>query len=310
MTDRQDTDKPDTSKEEDALALEEKIEDTSKKKEQKKENVFVRFLRLNKSFRIPALSVVILVILAAIVGIGFSCWYLWLPPLWKWGFEPTTWRSIFSVLGALYLVIIPFIPLASIEFIGDIINLYIEEQEELVSEKFSALYKGQESIEIELKNNDKAGLIPIIRYSRLQLEAYYRIGLDQTHRSFRYSIIAMWIGFVVIISGVGINFLPTSFRSLFEVSNVRDISIAGGTVIEIISALFLWVYRSSINQLTYFYNRQMDNHNVLICQRIAETMENSDETKKVIIEKILDRGQKAETSAFRIPGITKMANTK
>mgnify|MGYP003561823226 CR=1 FL=1 len=101
----------------------------------------------------------------------------------------------------------------------------------------------------------------------------------------------MWIGFVVIISGVGINFLPTSIRTLFDVSNVRDIAIAGGTVIEIISALFLWVYRSSINQLTYFYNRQMDNHNVLVCQRIAETMDEPDETKKVIIERIMERGQ-------------------
>lgn len=310
MTDKEKTDKSDSSKEGDTLLLEEKIEGTSGLMEEKKENVFVKFLRLNKSFRLPALTVFVLLVLATIVGLGYFCWYVWLPSLWKWGFEPTSWRSILSVLGAIYLVIIPFLPLAFIEFIGAIVNLYLKEQEEFVSEKFSALDKGQKSIEIELDNNDKAGLIPIIRYSRLQLEAYYRIGLDQTHRSFRYSIIAMWIGFFVIISGVGINFLPTSIRSLFEVSNVRDISIAGGTVIEIISALFLWVYRSSINQLTYFYNRQMDNHNVLICQRIAETMEKSDESKKVIIEKILERGQKAETSSFRIPGITKTIKPK
>jgi hypothetical protein len=84
------------------------------------------------------------------------------------------------VLGAFYLVIIPFIPLTFIEFIGDIVNLYLEEQEALVSESFSTLDKGQKSIEEELKNGDEAGLIPLIIYSRFQLEAYYRIGLDQT----------------------------------------------------------------------------------------------------------------------------------
>lgn len=310
MTDKVQTDNSEPSKGEGALILEDEIKDSSGLKEEEKENVIIKFLRLNKSLRLPALTVFVLLGIGTIVGLGYFCWYVWLTPLWEWGFEPITWRSILSVLGAFYLVIIPLMPLAFVKYLGDIINLYIEEQEELVSEKFSALDKGQHSIEAELKQIDKAGLIPIIRYSRLQLEAYYRIGLDQTHRSFSYSIIAMWIGFVVIISGIGINFLPTSIRDLFEVSNVRDISIAGGTVIEIISALFLWVYRNSINQLTYFYNRQIDNHNVLICQRIAETMSESDEAKKVIIDNILERGQKAETGAFRIPGITKMVKSK
>jgi len=34
------------------------------------------------------------------------------------------------------------------------------------------------------------------------------------------------------------------------------------------------------------------------------------ETKKVIIEKILERGQKAETSGIAIPGIGKMAKSQ
>jgi hypothetical protein len=305
MDDAQETDKSDISCETNMLPGEEKTRDASSEKEQGKESVIVKFLRLNKAFRLPALSVFVLLGLATMVGLSYLCWYIWLPSLWRWGFEPTTWKSIFSVLGALYLIIIPFLPFGLSDFVGQIINLYLDEQQKLLSDKFSALNKGQQSIEEKLEKNDKSGIIILIRYSRLQLEAYYRIGLDQTHRSFRYSIIAMWIGFIIIISGVAINFLPISIRILFESSNVKDITILGGTVIEIISALFLWVYRSSINQLTYFYNRQMDNHNVIICHRIAETMEKSDDTKKIIIEKILDRGQKAEISGLRIPGIAK-----
>jgi len=112
---------------------------------------------------------------------------------------------------------------------------------------------------------------------------------------------------VVIISGVVINFMPDRVRANFDAATLQQVSVAGGIVIEIISALFLWVYRSSLQQLTYFYNRQMDNHSVMICQRIAETMKDSDETKKVIVEKILERGQKAEISGLRIPGIGRMA---
>jgi hypothetical protein len=35
----------------------------------------------------------------------------------------------------------------------------------------------------------------------------------------------------------------------------------------------------------------MDNHNVLLCERIASSMGHPDETKKLIVEKILARGQ-------------------
>jgi len=275
--------------------------------EKKKENTIIKFLRLNRVFRIPTISIFVILMLG-IMGISaYFCWYLWLPKLWNWGFKPTTWRSILSIFGAIYLIIIPFISGYILPFIGKIIDLYLIEQEEEISNKFSKLTKGQKGIEVELEKNDKDSLIPLIRYSRLQLEAYYSIGLDQTHRSFRYSIVAMWIGFVVIISGIGINYLPTSIRESFSVNNIQDISVASGAIIEAISALFLWVYRSSIKQLTYFYNRQMDNHNVLICQRIAESMTNSDEPKKLMIEKILERGQKAETNGLKIPGITKIA---
>jgi len=56
-----------------------------------------------------------------------------------------------------------------------------------------------------------------------------------------------------------------------------------------VSALFLWVYRSSTGQLTYFYNRQIHTHNVVMCFRIASSMENSDEAKRSIVDKVLDR---------------------
>ncbi len=281
-----------------------------KSKRQRKETVLIKFFRLNRKLRVPFLSILLLLMIASTAALGYLCWYILLPSLWNWGFNPTTWRSIFSVLGAIYLVGGPFVPFMGISIAGDVINLYLSEQEDEVHGKFAELNKRQSGIEEELIKNDDAGLIPLIRYSRLQLEAYYSIGLSQTQRSFKYSIIAMWIGFIVIISGVTIHFLPTHIRESFAVSNVKEISIAGGTVIEIISALFLWVYRSSINQLTYFYNRQMGNHSVLICQRIAETMQKADETKRIIVEKILEHGQKPEQREVRIPKYTKIVKPK
>lgn len=69
---------------------------------------------------------------------------------------------------------------------------------------------------------------------------------------------------------------------------INVLIIAGGGIIELISALFLWVYRNSIAQLTYFYNRQMHTHNILMCYRIAHTMDKPDDTKRHIVEKVLE----------------------
>jgi hypothetical protein len=71
--------------------------------------------------------------------------------------------------------------------------------------------------------------------------------------------------------------------------DINVLVIAGGSITEIISALFLWVYRNSIGQLTYFYNRQMHLHNVLFCFRIAATMEKPDDTKRLIVEKVMEQ---------------------
>ena len=126
------------------------------------------------------------------------------------------------------------------------------------------------------------------------MKAYYKIGLTQTQRSFRYSLIAMWIGFSVILMGILLQVVDVELLAKVGIrrldTNVTALVILSGAIIEVISAFFLWVYRTSIKQLNYFYNRQMYSHSVLMCHRIAETMKtNSDDAKKAIVEKILDK---------------------
>jgi hypothetical protein len=109
----------------------------------------------------------------------------------------------------------------------------------------------------------------------------------------------MWIGFTIITFGVVIHVIDLDRFGLRPIdTNINTLIIISGAIVEIISALFLWVYRSSIKQLTYFYNRQMYNHSVLMSQRIAETMSDSDELKKIMIEKLLDRSWVNESNSL------------
>ena len=102
------------------------------------------------------------------------------------------------------------------------------------------------------------------------MKAYCKIGLTPTQRRFRYSLIAMWIGFTVILLGILLQVVDVDLLSKIGIrrleTNVTALVILSGAIIEVISAFFVWVYRTSIKQLNYFYNRQMYNHSVLMCQ--------------------------------------------
>ncbi len=241
-------------------------------------------------FRNIALVVCIALIPVAFVIVWFA-WFKLLPDLWNWAFTEFSPKSIVGGFGVFFLALLPiYAPIGAFLAVAYVMEVYADEAAKKVRLVLERGSTQQASAEDELAMQDKTGLVPLLRYSRVQLEAYYGIGLTQTQRSFRYSIIAMWIGFGVIVSGIVIRVIDLDRFGLRPLdTDVSTLIIVSGAIIEVISALFLWVYRSSVRQLTYFYNRQMYNHSVLMSQRIADTMTNADDVKKMIIEKLLDR---------------------
>ena len=75
---------------------------------------------------------------------------------------------------------------------------------------------------------------------------------------------------------------------------------------ELVSALFLFIFRSSTNQLTYFYNRQIFIHNALLSYKMATSMEEPDTAKRMIIEKILEFGSTAKVKPTPMQGKRRM----
>jgi len=140
-----------------------------------------------------------------------------------------------------------------------------------------------------LETTDQAGLLPLLRYSRAQLDAYYVMGLAQTRRSFINAVIAMWIGFAILLSGIALYVGPVEQFGIRRPSTDFNLLVlSSAVVVEVISALFLWVYRSTIGQLTFYYRLQMHAHTAILCFRIADTMGHSDEAKRAIVDRLLD----------------------
>jgi hypothetical protein len=264
----------------------------------KRKNWLVAYLR-NKSerFRISVLIFLLIVGIASTILLAYFCYFKWLPSIWEWGFEPITWRAIFAAIGAIYLLLGPFFPYITLwGTISGIGELYSEEAANEFETTIHEIEVKQSGYEQILKENDPEGLIPMVTYSRIELEQYYKIGLSQSRRSYQFSMIAMWLGFLIIAFGIVSYIVPASFinRNLVD-GNFQILTISSGIVIEIIAALFLGIYRDSIKRSTYFYNRQIFIHNALLAYKIANSMKEPDLSKKLIIEKILEFGISAHS---------------
>jgi hypothetical protein len=211
-------------------------------------------------------------------------------------------KLIPGIIGIVFIPLLSvWLPGLPIVLVNRILRLYAETADQQIAGKVQDIRREQSELETALEQSDHVGLVPLVRYSRKQLEAYYTIALNQTQRSFAYSVIAMWLGFAVILAGLIYQVLPLAqlFPDIGVEKNadIKVVALAGGIVIEIISALFLWVYRSSIQQLNYYYDRQMHIHDVIFCYRMAASLKESKESDgivRLIIEEVLKHAWKKD----------------
>jgi hypothetical protein len=249
---------------------------------------FLEILRGAPRLRLFVVIGLGILILVGLIG-AFAAWYFGYPWLWQYGFSPLSWKAIPAAFGMLFLLYAPAVAYLPFRGLNQVLQLYVDEQAEAeLTRVFRDAQAKQEALEEQLAQDDEAHLVTILQYSQAQLREYYAIGLGQTQRSFTYSIIAMWLGFFILVGGIALYLLPVEQIGLkTPTAGINILVMGSGAIVEFISALFLWVYRQSIKQLTYFYNRQIHAHNVLFCYRISDTMTDPDVPKKTIVEHIL-----------------------
>ena len=245
-----------------------------------------RLIERNPRARGLAYAAAVVIIVAAL-PVAYLAWWKLIPAVWHWSNE--AWYHWFGgVFAMLFLVGTPIYPLMyGSRLFNSVAEISLATE---VDGAFDTLHRAERKFLAAEDIPDPAGLLPLVKYSRAQLEVYYKLGLSQTRWSFAFSVVAMWIGFVFIIGGFLIYVGPAEewFGVVRPEQDISILILAGGAIIEFVSALFLWVYRSTIGQMTFFYRRQIYAHNVMMCFRIADTMLDADETKKMIVAKFLD----------------------
>ena len=251
------------------------------------------------------------VLFLSVIPVGYYAWWHWVPIIWAWVFEPPVWRTIVAVLILVALVVGPFaVLLAATTFGLSLADATVDMTDTEVAKTRDAL-KGAENDALDaLVNSDEPGLLPLLKYSRAQLDAYYTVGLGQARRSFVNSVAAMWLGFCVLLIGLALP-LFAPYVGLNSPPPGRNFVLGAGAIIEFISAAFLWVYRSATSQLSNFYNRQMHTHSWILCFRIATTIEQSsirDQAKQSIVETVLGAAKFLEKP--EIPASPSRSKTK
>jgi hypothetical protein len=266
----------------------------------------------SRGLRQKMLLIITLLLFIVVAGaLVYLCWIRAIPLLWSWGFGDWSiaklGKSILAIVGMLYLVIIPFLPLG----IGPRVVIFLEEVSSYRHDVKTAR-EAQQNIEQELSDKDPNQIVLVLRYSRELLGEYYALGMHQAQRSYRYALIAMWLGFLVLLAGVAnqLGWLKALFPEAFKNTDATQdntVVLLAGTVMEFIAAAFLWVYRTSTQQLIYFYRRQFMLHRTLLATRMAKDMaQRAEEATLCIIQKLVEEVDDFKTDAAGGGGFSKL----
>lgn len=256
----------------------------------------------------------VVIIIGFVLALVFTwlCWFRWIPGITDWAFDPIVWWQVILALFAYMLLGV--LPVSAFTLWGQFANFLLNEtlggDESQMRARLSEAEERQVMLEGEIRKfvdeerrgekelrgagAGEATVLPLLisRWSGAQLEAYYKTGMDQARRSFRYSVLAMWLGFFVLVAGVTIQLLDPLARWGLEATStdVNFMVIAAGVIIEFIAGLFLWVHRTALQNLNTLYNAQMYRHSVILSNRIAEGIENTDTrdaVRRMVIERLL-----------------------
>lgn len=114
-----------------------------------------------------------------------------------------------------------------------------------------------------------------------ELREYYVISKRQANRAFTSTLIICILGFVIFIVGIILSAVIGQELALYT-------TISGG-IVEVISGLFFWLYKSATNQLNLYHERLGYTEKYLTAMQLAENIspERKDETYRYIIEMVL-----------------------
>jgi hypothetical protein len=118
----------------------------------------------------------------------------------------------------------------------------------------------------------------LIQINLKNMEQYYTMVGTQTDKSYRLTRSAAIIGFAVLIAGVIIGLVQQSAKG------VPAATMAGGAVIQFISAIFFYIYNRTIRQLDVYHERLVSVQDTMLALKVAQVITNPEKKDSTMSE--------------------------
>ena len=124
-------------------------------------------------------------------------------------------------------------------------------------------------------------VIDLMMKNLAELREYYVISKQQARKSFMAALIICILGFVIFALGI--------ISSYFGNQNVVSFTTISGSIVEVISGLFFFMYKSSLKQLNIYHERLGTTEKYLIAMQLIEKTsdDKKDENYRYLMESIL-----------------------
>ena len=113
-----------------------------------------------------------------------------------------------------------------------------------------------------ISKNEQVDIINIMYENVGEMREYYVISKQQANRSFVAALFICFAGVIIYVIGM--------FSYIFGGKDINVITIVSGTVIEVISGLFFWLYKNTIKQLEVYHKRLESTEKYLIAYHMIQ----------------------------------------
>jgi hypothetical protein len=186
------------------------------------------------------------------------------------------WLTLFSSTGLFILAALFMFVKSFLDF-----KIFKTEEKEVQTEVEKAVKHFDEI--------DTSDVLKLMRRNVAELKEYYTINKQQARNAFTSALIVCFLGFILFASGVIASYVSKD-------NNIIIYSTVSGTIVEVVSGLFFWLYSKSLKQINLFHESLRNTEKFLTAVQLAERITESKKDKiyTYIIENILGEGKMSE----------------
>jgi hypothetical protein len=173
----------------------------------------------------------------------------------------------------------------------------------LIALELQSLHTERKEIQERIAERRTPDVLDTIQLSLNQLSEYYTINKSQARSSFRFSVSAVVLGWLVLLFGVW-RFYMQSTPNI----QLTALTTIAGILSQFIGAAYFYLYRKTHEQLSFFFTQLVRMQDTMLAVRLAKDLPDlgaQTRIQEVIIQTLLSRTSSAAMAPSIVPAVGK-----